>query len=138
MIGKSNIQKNIKFWVDTSDKDYDTMINLYKSKDYNWSLFIGQIVIEKLLKACIVIKTKQYAPYIHDLLDLAEIAKIKFSKQQNDWLYEITKFNLDARYDSENMKFYKKCTYEYTTKWIDNILKLRLYIKTKHLNSKKI
>lgn len=40
-----------KYWKDTSDKDYITMNNLFASKDYSWSLFIGHLVIEKLLKA---------------------------------------------------------------------------------------
>ena len=44
----------IKYWEETSDKDYITMQHLYNSGDYHWSLFIGHIVIEKLLKACYV------------------------------------------------------------------------------------
>ncbi len=44
----------IKYWEETSDKDYITMQHLYYSGDYHWSLFVGHIVIEKLLKACYV------------------------------------------------------------------------------------
>lgn len=44
----------IDYWVKTSDNDYNTMLNLLKSKDYQWSLFIGHLVIEKLLKAIYV------------------------------------------------------------------------------------
>lgn len=46
-----NASKLILYWLDGSDDDYDTMIAMYKSKRYNWSLFIGHLMIEKLLKA---------------------------------------------------------------------------------------
>lgn len=41
----------IGYWRTTADNDFNTMLNLYNSKDYHWSLFIGHLVIEKLLKA---------------------------------------------------------------------------------------
>lgn len=28
--------------------DYNTMLNLFKSKDYHWNLFVGHLVIEEL------------------------------------------------------------------------------------------
>ena len=37
-----------------------------------------------------------------------------------DWLDEITSFNLNARYDSFKREFYKLCTPEYTSGWIEN------------------
>ena len=46
-----NREKLIKYWIDSSDKDYKTMIDLYDTKNYNWSLFMGHLVIEKILKA---------------------------------------------------------------------------------------
>ncbi len=39
----------IQFWLESSDKDSQTMDHLYVSGDYVWSLFIGHLVIEKLL-----------------------------------------------------------------------------------------
>jgi len=35
-----DINKIFNHWINTSDKDFETMIHLYKSKDYHWSLFI--------------------------------------------------------------------------------------------------
>jgi hypothetical protein len=40
----------IIYWKETSDKDYDTMRHLFNTGDFHWSLFVGHIVIEKLLK----------------------------------------------------------------------------------------
>jgi len=41
----------IRYWIDSSDKDFKTMKNLFRSKDYSWALFVGHLVIEKLPKA---------------------------------------------------------------------------------------
>ena len=35
-----------------SDDDFKTMLVLYDSKSYSWSLFLGHISIEKLLRLC--------------------------------------------------------------------------------------
>ncbi len=128
-----DVDKIANHWIETSDNDFSTMVNLYLSKDYHWSLFIGHLVIERLLKAYIVKKTNQHSPYSHDLLRLANIANIEFSKEHSDWLDTITTFNLNARYDSYKQEFYKKCTPIYTTEWHNKIKELRLWIKKKHL-----
>lgn len=57
-----NLDRTYNHWITTSDKDFETMNHLYDSKDYHWSLFIGHIVIERLLKACVVKETKKHAP----------------------------------------------------------------------------
>ena len=60
---KIDLEKTISHWIKTSDKDFDTMVHLYNSKDYHWSLFIGHIVIERLLKAFVVKATQKHAPF---------------------------------------------------------------------------
>jgi len=52
-----NIDGIVKKWKESSDQNYLTMQNLLKSRDYSWSLFLGHLVIEKLLKAHYVKKT---------------------------------------------------------------------------------
>ncbi|WP_369427803.1 HEPN domain-containing protein [Membranihabitans maritimus] len=44
----------INYWIESSDRDFETMIHLYEKKEYHWSLFIGHLVIKRLLKALIV------------------------------------------------------------------------------------
>jgi len=50
-------------WVDSSDKDFEAMNDMYKTKHYDWSLFIGHLTIEKLLKALYVKNMGDYPPY---------------------------------------------------------------------------
>jgi HEPN domain-containing protein len=105
------------------------MIHLFEVKDYHWSLFIGHIVIERLLKAKIVKISGNHAPFTHDLRRLAKLSEIEFQSIQIGWLDTITIFNLNARYDSYKQAFYEKCTLEFTAEWISNIKELRSWIK---------
>lgn len=126
-----NVEKIYNHWIESSDNDYNTMIHLFNSKDYSWSLFIGHIVIEKLLKASIIKETGNQALFSHDLTKLAQISKLDFDEGQLDMLDSITTFNINARYDSYKNAFYQRCTFEFTNKWIENINNLRLWIKAK-------
>ncbi len=128
---KIDIEKTIAHWIETSDKDYNTMKHLFKTKDYHWALFIGHIVIERLLKAGVVKTTAQHPPFTHDLRRLAKLSNIEFQDLHYDWLDTITTFNLNARYESYKQAFYMKCTFDFTSEWIENIKKIRKWIKGK-------
>jgi len=67
----------IRYWIKSSDKDFKTMSHLFKQKDYAWSLFLGHLVLEKLLKAWYVKSVDTKIPLIHDLLRIADKAKLK-------------------------------------------------------------
>jgi len=129
MEAPKNIEKLIKHWIDTSDNDYETMCELFQSKKNSWSLFIGHIVIEKLLKAYFIKTNKLHPPFIHNLLRLAEKSNLKLSTKRKNILATLTTFNINARYDDYKQEFYKKCTDEYTSIWIDNVKELREWIK---------
>lgn len=104
---------------------------LYDAKDYSWSLFIGHIVLERLLKASVVKEIQNHAPYTHDLTKLAKLSKLDFSEEHLDWLDTISTFNLNARYDTYKEAFYRKCTADFTSEWIDKIIILQAWIKEK-------
>lgn len=126
---KINIDNIFNHWIETSENDFDTMIHLFDSRDYHWSLFIGHLVIERILKASIVKETEKHAPFTHDLRRLAKLSNLDFEKAHIIWLDIITTFNLNARYDSYKKDFFKKCTPEFTLLWINNIKTLREWIK---------
>ena len=131
MSDKSNIDvdKIVKHWIETSDDDFNTMLTLYNSKSYGWSLFLGHISIEKLLKAIYVKRFNEHAPFTHNLYRLGELIGLEMSDEYSDWLDEITSFNLNARYDDYKKEFYKLCTPEYTKAWIEKIKTIRTWIK---------
>jgi HEPN domain-containing protein len=45
-----DVEKVFQYWLSSSDNDYDAMLSLYQSQNYNWALFLGHIVLEKLIK----------------------------------------------------------------------------------------
>ncbi len=121
--------KLINYWIDGSDDDFETMISMYEAKKYSWSLFIGHLMIEKLLKAYFVKEKSDYPPYIHNLFRLAEKSQLKLSDDNKEKLITITAFNINARYDDYRMSFKQLCTPDFTAEWINNLKELRIWIK---------
>jgi len=99
-----------------------------KSKDYSWALFMGHLVIEKLIKSLYVKKLQKHPLLSHDLLRLFEKIDISLPSGYDEWLDEITTFNLNARYDDYKQSFYKLCTLDYTNEWINKIEILRQWL----------
>ena len=121
--------KLIKYWSDSSDDDFDTMVAMFESKKFNWALFVGHLMIEKLLKALYVKINNDYPPFIHNLLRLAEKCDLKLTEDQKVFFITVTAFNINARYDDYKMSFQQKCTPEFTVTWIENLKINRQWIK---------
>jgi len=123
-----DIDKIIKHWIDTSEKDYITMRHLLKSGDYSWAMFMGHLVLEKLIKAHYVKSQRKHALFTHDLLRLSTNAGLKFNEETEEWLDEISTFNINARYDNYKQDFYNLCTREFANLWSERIEKLRSWL----------
>jgi len=86
------------------------------------------LVIEKLLKALYVKNIDDNPPRIHDLLRIAERARIETTDEQKDILDIITAFNINTRYPDYKQSFYNKCDYDFTTAQIIKIKELRTWL----------
>ena len=53
---KEQIQKLTEHWIADADDDYETMIAMYETKRYSWSLFVGHLMIEKIKELRLWIK----------------------------------------------------------------------------------
>lgn len=124
-------KKFIYYWVKSAEEDLKTAKSLFISKRYNHCLFFCHLFIEKILKALIVKKTEKLAPYDHSLLRLAESSGLEFSKEQLDFLDDITPFNIRARYDDVKLSFYKKADKEYTEDYFKRSQKMYYWLKKK-------
>lgn len=120
----------INYWIESSDHDFKTMIDLYQTQNNNWALFMGHLVIEKLLKALYIKSKDEFPPMIHDLRRLCEKADIEIDPSQQILLDSISRFNIKVRYDDYKQSFYQLCTDSFTAQWIDKIKECRLWIKT--------
>jgi len=130
-----NKEELISYWIESSDNDFRTMNHLFEKKDYTWALFVGHLIIEKLLKAYYVKNVDNTPPFIHNLLKLAEKSKIELSEEQKDILDTVSTFNLRSRYEDYKLEFYKMCSKRFTTKWIKKITEFRKWIKEQLLKS---
>ena len=123
-----NKSEHIKYWIDAAEVDYKAMKNLFNSKDYVWSLFIGHLVVEKLIKAVAVKNNIEIIPKIHDLVKLSNRANLDIQENTCDLLDVITSFNIEARYPDYKNEFYKKCDQQFTSFYIEKISELRLWL----------
>lgn len=126
-----NKEELVEYWISSSDRDFLAMMHLLEKGDYTWSLFIGHLVTEKLIKAWYVENISNTPPFIHDLVRLAEKASLELKEDQKDVLDTISTFNLRARYDDYKMEFHKKCSHDFTEKWVGIIKEFREWMKQK-------
>ena len=130
MVFLTNIEL-MNYWIESSDDDYKTMNDLFATNNNSWALFMGHLVIEKLVKA-LYAKTnieKPHAPYTHNLTVLLEGCKVDLDKEKGLKIGVINTFNISARYDTYKKEFKQKATDEYTKQQIKNIEDVRLWLK---------
>ena len=104
------------------------MESLFSNGHYLWALFVGHLVVEKLLKAYYVKKKDISIPRIHNLTKLADMAGLEISYEQKLFLDEVTVFNLEARYPEHKQRFYKLATKEFTEDKIARIKEVRQWL----------
>lgn len=121
----------MNYWIESSNRDYESMKKNYETKQYTWALFIGHLTLEKLLKA-IYAKVNEGSPYppkIHNLNILAERCNIELDERKSKILMTCNSFNISARYEDYKNEFYERCTEEYTSEQIKNIEEVRTWLK---------
>ncbi len=121
----------MKFWLESSDNDYETMNVLYQNRKNTWCLFIGHLVIEKLLKGLYAKSNFEnpIPPKTHNLILLAKKSNLNIPKEIREKIQVINTFNISARYDDYKKSFDKKCTDEYTKLQIQSIKEVREWLK---------
>ncbi len=121
----------MKYWFESSDNDYETMKILYDNKKNTWCLFIGHLVIEKLLKGLYAKNNSEspLAPKIHNLILLSQKANLDVPNEIREKIQVINTFNISARYDDYKKSFDEKCTDDYTKKQVKNIEEVQKWLK---------
>ena len=123
-------QEHIAYWVETSEKDWKAVKNMYKSKDYLQGLFFAHLVLEKLIKAnWIKNNSGNHPPRLHNLISLCGKADLEFPEEEMIFLAMMNNFQLEGRYPDylHNMyKVYKAKQTEPILKQVDKIRKCLL------------
>ncbi len=93
-----DIEKQIAYWRDGAVEDWEVAQDLLKRRRTRHGLFFVHLALEKLLKAHVCRRTNDLAPRLHNLIRLAELAKLTPTQAQLDILADINTFNLEGRY----------------------------------------
>ncbi|NOY69051.1 MAG: HEPN domain-containing protein [Deltaproteobacteria bacterium] len=126
------IEDHIQYWLDSADNDLDAAKSLFLSKKYDWCLFIGHLVLEKILKAFYVLNNEnKIPPKTHNLLKIVRAADVSLSKEQIIFLDEVNDFNLEVRYPEYKREFYKICTREFAEKYFQKIEEFASWLKSR-------
>jgi len=118
---EENRTKLVNYWLKTAKEDLKVADHLFEKEDYSWALFIGHLVLEKVLKGYYAKEVGKQVPYTHSLSYLAHECSLELSDEQIELLEDVTRFNIEARYPSEKSDFYKLCTKDYTEGYLNRI-----------------
>ncbi len=125
------IDEHIKYWLDSAEHDLDVAESLFSSGKNDWCLFVGHLVLEKVLKAIYVQNSNnQVPPKIHNLIRLANLSNLKLSDEQKLFLGDVNEFHIETRYPDFRSNFYKKCTRTFTEKYFAEIKEQYQWLKS--------
>lgn len=122
--------RQIEYWVEVSNDDLKSAESIFSNGNYDWSLYIGHLALEKILKAYYVSVMNDIPPKIHRLDRIAELSGLKMSEEQEDLLKIVNEFNLEARYPDYKKKFKDICTQDFAQKYLTEIKQLHVWIQS--------
>ncbi len=123
------MEKHVEYWIAQSDNDLPVAESMLEKGHYTWSLFIGHLVLEKLLKAIYVREHQKIAPRIHDLVKLSKSTSLNLIDEQMVFLSEVSDFNMEGRYPDEKNQFALRCNKKFATDYLRRIKEMRLWLK---------
>lgn len=122
-------KKIVDYWVKSAQEDLLTAQSLLETKRYFHSLFFCHLFLEKILKAIYIFKNHIAPPWTHDLLKLVHESNVDLPEKFKNDLREISRFNIQARYNDYKFSLYKKATREFSTSWFQKAQDIYLWIK---------
>lgn len=122
--------ETIDYWIKAAEFDYPVMNKLFHSGDYVWSLYIGHLLLEKIIKAYFLSVLGSTPPKTHNLVKLAEISELTNDVNILKLLDEINEFNIEARYPDSKFDLYQKCNKNFTEYFLTKIEELYQWIRS--------
>ena len=108
-----------------------TSNTLFEVNKYDWALFIGHLVLEKMLKAIFVKNNEnKIPPKLHNLVRLSELSLVDLDEEKKVLFDKINDFNIEARYPEYKNELYKVCTKEYAEENLNHIKGLYQWLKS--------
>jgi len=121
--------EQIAYWVEESERDSAVMQSLLENRHYTWALFVGHLILEKLLKALYVKNVGLQVPRIYNLLKIARTCGLQMSDDQEEFFLEVTTYNIKTRYPDYKKSFQRKAGEEFTLDRIARIEEMQKWIR---------
>ncbi|MEW5988228.1 MAG: HEPN domain-containing protein [Chloroflexota bacterium] len=93
-----NVDKQVAYWRDSALEDWDVAGSLIQGGRQRHGLFFAHLALEKMLKAHVCRQVKDVAPRIHNLVQLADRAKLTISSDQRAFLARFDQYQQAGRY----------------------------------------
>ncbi len=121
--------EQIAYWVEESERDMAVMHSLLENRHYTWALFVGHLVLEKLLKALYVKNVGLQVPQVHNLLKIARTCGLRMSDEQEEFFLEVTTYNIKTRYPDYKKSFLRKANEKFTLDRIARIEEMQKWLR---------
>ncbi len=112
--GRVKREEEIRYWLGIAKDDLRVAGHLIDTNDRLHALFFCHLAIEKMLKALFVKVNGGSPPPIHNLPRLAAESKLNLSEGDLEFLNELLRFNIEARYPKDRIMIRKACTKKYS------------------------
>lgn len=123
-----NKKASVQYWLESAKDGWIAANHLFEKGDYSYSLFFGHLTLEKILKAIYVYRLGETPPYTHRLVYLAESVSLTVNEEQLELLETVTDFNMEARYPDERFSFKKRCTKDFTERYLIRIKEVKEWL----------
>jgi HEPN domain-containing protein len=120
-------QEHIQWWIDESNRNWETAIFNRDGKQNVFSLFAFHLCVEKLLKAVWIKENiDNFPPRTHDLTKLYNETDLDLENNWYEFLVIINEWNIEDRYPDYKLKIYNRATDKYV---LENSAKIEELIK---------
>ncbi len=93
--------KSVRNWIAGAEYDLETAKHMLKTKRYIYVVFMCHLSLEKMLKAHVEMEENKFPPKIHNLVKLAERAKLKIPAAFNNVIVELNEASIPTRYPDD-------------------------------------
>lgn len=123
-------EEQIQYWIDIAENDVPVAKSLLANGHYMYCLFIGHLILEKIIKAHYVKDTKQTPPKIHNLVKLISKTVINPNASLLEFLDEANDFQMEARYPDFKINAYRTFNKMFTEEKFAKILEVYEWLKS--------
>ncbi len=88
-------------WLTQVDYDLATAEHMLSAGRYIYVIFMSHLALEKTLKALVTEETRKLPPRTHNLIDLAQRARLVLSQERRDFIGKINSASVVTRYPDD-------------------------------------